>query len=128
MANGAPELIAALCVLMGAVAFAPVGWPLWPWEACLVPPASVKLDAVCKQIGDQAVLDAFSVALRAGERMAILGPSGCGKTTVLRLVAGLLVPDSGSVVLDDIIVSSAGRVRVPPERRNVGMVFQDLAL
>jgi ABC-type Fe3+/spermidine/putrescine transport system ATPase subunit len=79
-------------------------------------------------MADRSVLDGFSVALRAGERMAILGPSGCGKTTVLRLVAGLLAPDSGSVALDDKIVSSAGCVLVPPEQRNVGMVFQDLAL
>ncbi|MFV1959726.1 MAG: ABC transporter ATP-binding protein, partial [Planctomycetota bacterium] len=58
----------------------------------------------------------------------ILGPSGCGKTTILRLIAGFIAPDTGSVSIDGKLVSRGGRILESPERRNVGMVFQDLAL
>jgi iron(III) transport system ATP-binding protein len=61
-----------------------------------------------------------------GEFVALLGPSGCGKTTLLRLIAGFEVPDAGSVEIDSRPV--AGPTWVPPERRHVGMVFQDYAL
>ncbi len=64
-----------------------------------------------------------SFTLAEGSSLALLGPSGCGKSTVLRMIAGLTVPDSGSVTLagEDI-------TRVKPSRRGVGMVFQDHAL
>ncbi len=70
-------------------------------------------------------LDA-TLAVGAGETVAVLGPNGSGKSTLLAVVAGLLVPDAGRVeiagaVVDDV---SAG-VHVPPERRAVGLVFQD---
>jgi ABC-type Fe3+/spermidine/putrescine transport system ATPase subunit len=58
----------------------------------------------------------------------VLGPSGCGKTTMLRIIAGLEVPDHGQVLLDGTMVSSAGRAHVSPHRRQLGFVFQDLAL
>jgi ABC-type Fe3+/spermidine/putrescine transport system ATPase subunit len=64
----------------------------------------------------------------AGEVAVILGPSGCGKTTLLRLVAGLEVPDEGEVWLDGRCVATRGRSLVPPYRRGIGFVFQDLAL
>jgi len=63
-----------------------------------------------------------------GERVAILGPSGCGKTTLLRLVAGLIVPDRGHIAINGVPVAEGGRNLVEPEDRQVGMVFQDLAL
>ena len=63
-----------------------------------------------------------------GTAAVVLGPSGCGKTTMLRIIAGLEVPDSGQVALDGATVSAAGRVDVPPHRRKLGFVFQDLAL
>ncbi len=68
-------------------------------------------------------LRACSLVVRAGECVAILGASGCGKTTLLRVVAGLEVPDAGSVRFDARDVS-----REPAERRNVGFVFQNDAL
>ncbi len=65
--------------------------------------------------------------VREGEVLTLLGPSGCGKTTVLRLVAGFERPETGQVWIAGRLVA-AGRSWVPPERRGVGMVFQDHAL
>ena len=59
--------------------------------------------------------------------MALLGPSGCGKTTLLRLIAGFEQPDTGEIRLGDQLVAGP-RTSVPPERRQVGLVFQDYAL
>jgi iron(III) transport system ATP-binding protein len=73
-----------------------------------------------------AVVD-VSLAVEAGEILAVVGESGCGKTTLLRLVAGLEVPDSGTIRIGGRAVSG-GAGWVPPERRGVGMVFQDFAL
>ena len=81
------------------------------------------LSGLTKAFGTNVVLDAFSLSMAKGEFITLLGPSGCGKTTLLRLIAGLLRPDSGSVRVD-------GRelTRLPAHRRNVGIVFQSYAL
>ena len=76
--------------------------------------------------GIQAVLNVDLTAPRGGI-VALLGPSGCGKTTALRLIAGFEVPDSGRVAIGGQEVCGAGRF-VPPEKRRVGMVFQEGAL
>jgi molybdopterin-binding protein len=69
------------------------------------------------------------VAVDPGEVAALLGPNGAGKTTVLRTLAGLLVPARGRVTLDGrVLEDTERRVRVPAERRPVGMVFQDYLL
>ena len=65
----------------------------------------------------------WGLEVRAGEFVSLLGPSGCGKTTLLRIIAGLLSPDRGSVALD-----GADITRVPAHKRNVGVVFQNYAL
>jgi len=85
-------------------------------------------DAVSKFYNGEHVLNRLTLTIDAGERLVILGPSGCGKTTVLRLIAGFIAPDSGSIVLAGERVSEKGRIIKPPEQRNLGMVFQDLAL
>jgi ABC-type Fe3+/spermidine/putrescine transport system ATPase subunit len=59
--------------------------------------------------------------------LVLLGPSGCGKTTTLQLVAGLLHPDDGSIIIDGKAVAGPGW-GLPPERRNLGMVFQSYAV
>jgi iron(III) transport system ATP-binding protein len=59
--------------------------------------------------------------------VTLLGPSGCGKTTTLRLIAGFIAPDAGTIVADGRLLSSAGQV-VPPEERGMGMVFQSYAV
>ena len=63
-----------------------------------------------------------------GETVAILGPNGAGKTTLLRALAGLVPIDRGRIELDDVLLDDGERVFVPPERRPVGVVFQDYLL
>ncbi len=89
---------------------------------------AIELQDVSKTYNDRTVVDAVSVSIARGERVVLLGPSGCGKTTVLRLTAGLEVPDSGTIKINGNQVAVAGRNLIEPEHRNIGMVFQDLAL
>ncbi|MBX8631458.1 MAG: ABC transporter ATP-binding protein [Thermoplasmata archaeon YP2-bin.285] len=58
----------------------------------------------------------------------IIGSSGAGKTTLLRLIAGLEAPTTGSIYFDDEVVAEDGKIKVPAEGRNIGMVFQNWAL
>ncbi len=78
--------------------------------------------------GGRPVLEGIDLALEPGERLAILGPNGAGKTTLLRLIAGLVAPGAGRVLIDGALASEAGRVAIPPHRRGIGMVFQSGAL
>jgi ABC-type Fe3+/spermidine/putrescine transport system ATPase subunit len=83
---------------------------------------------VSKRFGSHAALAGISFEIARGELLVVLGPSGCGKTTLLRLVAGLDVPDSGEIWIDGTEVAAAKRILVPPRQRGIGFVFQDLAL
>ena len=89
---------------------------------------AVRVKAVTKRLGSKDVLRALSFDVPRGGTLGILGPSGSGKTTALRLIAGLEVPDAGEIWLADRLASSPGRLRVAPPERNIGFVFQDLAL
>jgi len=90
---------------------------------------AVSAAGVSLSYGASNVLDNIDMALQRGRTLALLGPSGCGKTTLLRLVAGLLTPDSGSISIDGRMVAGpGGKPFVPPEKRGLGMVFQDYAL
>jgi iron(III) transport system ATP-binding protein len=73
------------------------------------------------------VLNGLSFALERGTIGCLLGPSGCGKTTALRAIAGFLPVDSGQILLDGRLLSSANQ-KIDPEDRGVGVVFQDFAL
>ena len=88
----------------------------------------ISIDSVFKSFGGETALDGISLDIEEKERIVILGPSGCGKTTVLRLIAGFIEPDSGSIAIAGTVVSRDGRILIPPEERKLGMVFQDLAL
>jgi len=88
----------------------------------------LELDSVRLAYGERPALDGVSLVVEEGERAVILGPSGCGKTTVLRLLAGLAVPDRGRVLIAGRLAAADGRLEIEPERRGLGMVFQDLAL
>ena len=78
------------------------------------------VNSVSVSLGGRSVLDAVSLAVSAGEVVAVFGPSGSGKSTLLRAVAGLVEVESGRVVIDGVDVTG-----VPTHRRRVGMVFQD---
>ncbi|RLE16517.1 MAG: iron ABC transporter ATP-binding protein [Acidobacteria bacterium] len=90
----------------------------------------IELNSVSKGYNHDSAkaLNEVSLKINSGERTVILGPSGCGKTTILRLIAGFIAPDSGSISIGGQKVAENGRILVDPEHRNLGMVFQDLAL
>jgi iron(III) transport system ATP-binding protein len=94
----------------------------------VTPRSAVAMKAVTKRLGSKDVVSALSLEVARGGTLGVLGPSGCGKTTVLRLIAGLEIPDAGEIWLADQLASSAARLHVPPRRRHIGFVFQDLAL
>jgi sulfate transport system ATP-binding protein len=84
---------------------------------------SIEVRNVSKHYRTFTALDDVSLVIPPGELVALLGPSGCGKTTLLRIIAGLEVPDSGSVLFD-----GNDATGVHARERNVGFVFQHYAL
>lgn len=88
----------------------------------------VIMDSVCKSYGDSSILENVTLEIGEAERLVILGPSGCGKTTILRLIAGFIAPDTGSIAIKGEVVSKEGCILKPPQQRHLGMVFQDLVL
>jgi ABC-type Fe3+/spermidine/putrescine transport system ATPase subunit len=83
----------------------------------------VRVVNLTKKFGEIVALDNVSLEVFDKEYFALLGPSGCGKTTLLRLIAGLIEPDSGEIYIGDKRVND-----VPPEDRDIGFVFQTFAL
>ena len=85
--------------------------------------AHLELQELYRSFGPVVALQGINLSLETGEFVSLLGPSGCGKTTALRLVAGFDRPDSGRVVVD-----GKDLTNVPPNRRDMGMVFQAYSL
>jgi ABC-type Fe3+/spermidine/putrescine transport system ATPase subunit len=95
------------------------------------PPVMVRLRDIRKQYPGQssAAVENLSLDVYEGEIFSLLGPSGCGKTTTLRMVAGLEMPDHGTIHFKDRpIVVTSKNLYVPPEQRQIGMVFQSYAI
>ncbi len=90
-------------------------------------PTVIRCHGVTKTFGASPVVRDVGFALNAGEVLVLVGPSGSGKTTLLRLMAGFETPDDGSIFLGDRPAFGKGSW-MPPEQRNLGMVFQDYAL
>ncbi len=90
--------------------------------------AKLILHQLSKDFGTgKPAVSAVSLDIREGGFLALLGPSGCGKTTVLRMIAGFEQPSDGSILYGERLLSDAAGI-VPPEKRNMAMVFQSYAL
>ncbi len=85
--------------------------------------SSLSVSSLSKSFGASRVLKDLSLDIALGEFFFLLGPSGCGKSTLLRIIAGLESADSGIVAINGATVN-----RIPPQRRGIGMVFQQYAL
>jgi len=83
----------------------------------------IELQNITKKFSDYTALDNISLNVASGELVALLGPSGCGKTTLLRIIAGLELPDAGKIILEQ-----KDTTNLPPRKKNVGFVFQHYAL
>lgn len=81
---------------------------------------SLRLDDVSVSFGTRRILDRLNLTVATGHTCALVGPSGVGKSTTLRVVAGIISPETGRVIVDDVDVTA-----VPIHRRSVGLVFQD---
>lgn len=88
----------------------------------------VELEDLHLSFGYHVVLRGVTLSLHRGETLSILGGSGAGKSTILRLILGLLLPDSGNVLVEGTNISDAPLRKVLALRRNMGMVFQEAAL
>jgi ABC-type ATPase involved in cell division/ABC-type spermidine/putrescine transport system permease subunit II len=102
MANGAPSLIATMSM--------------------------IEFRSVCKEYHGRRVIDMLSLKIEPKERVVLFGPSGCGKSTALHLIAGLVIPDAGDILVNDELVATVRKSLREPQQREIGMVFQDLAL
>ena len=89
---------------------------------------ALMLDRVHCHFGQHKAVTDVSLDIKAGEVVCLLGPSGCGKTTLLRIAAGLQKPSVGRVFVGPDLVSAPDGTHWPPEKRNVGVAFQEPAL
>lgn len=85
--------------------------------------STVELKGVEKRYGSVAAVHSLDLAIEPGEFVTLLGPSGCGKSTTLRMVAGFVQPNAGTIKIGGKDVTG-----IPPHRREVGLVFQNYAL
>jgi iron(III) transport system ATP-binding protein len=90
-------------------------------------PPRLEIKDLRRAFGGRAVVDGVSLSIRPGQVTCLLGPSGCGKSTTLRMIAGVEMQDSGTIHVDGKLICDTV-FRVPPERREIGLMFQDFAL
>src|ERR1700680_921332 len=87
----------------------------------------LQIKQLSKSYGARRVVSDVDLTMEEGEILSLLGPSGCGKTTILRMLAGLVTPDSGWIKVGERVFYD-GKREVAVEDRQIGMVFQDYAL
>ena len=83
----------------------------------------VRIEHVSKRFGRVEAVDDVTLSIGQGEFFSLLGPSGCGKTTLLRMVGGFALPDSGTIAIEGKDVTD-----LPPNKRSTNMVFQSYAI
>jgi phospholipid/cholesterol/gamma-HCH transport system ATP-binding protein len=88
----------------------------------------IEFRQVSKSFNEQVVLDRVDLAIKRGETKLILGASGSGKSTILKLVLGLIRPDEGQILIEDVDITRLGEKDLVPVRQKIGMVFQEGAL
>ena len=88
----------------------------------------VELREVCLSFGEKRILDSISLSVPSQERLVIIGQSGMGKTTILRLILGVIQPDSGLVLFEGKNIASLTAADLEQIRTRIGMVYQDAAL
>ena len=87
----------------------------------------LKIENLTKAFGETVAVNDLSLTFKEGESVVLLGPSGCGKTTLLKLIAGFLNPDAGSISIGGKELSNQYEV-LPPDQRQMSMVFQSYAI
>ncbi|MCC8193510.1 MAG: ABC transporter ATP-binding protein [Deltaproteobacteria bacterium] len=90
--------------------------------------ATIHLDGVSKAYDKHTVFSDLTLTVDHGECFTLLGPSGCGKTVLLRLIAGFETPNAGAIRIGETKVADASGESIPPDRRDLGVVFQDYAV
>ena len=89
---------------------------------------SLELINITKKFDNQNVVENLNLSILPGKVTCLLGPSGCGKSTTLRIAAGLETQDSGIIKINGNLISEPNVSHLPPEKRNIGFMFQDFAL
>jgi iron(III) transport system ATP-binding protein len=85
------------------------------------------LRGIGRRFGDFLAVDSLDLEIRHGEFVSLLGPSGCGKTTTLRMIAGFIDPTAGTIEMDGRVLSAPSG-SLPPEKRDMSMIFQSYAI
>ena len=88
----------------------------------------IKLENISHSYGNKSVLNDLSLNFETNKLTCLLGSSGSGKTTILRLIAGLESPEQGSISIDGKLANDSKLIHTDPHDRNIGFIFQDLAL
>ena len=88
----------------------------------------IELKGISHSYKSKEVLNNLNLQIEANKLTCLLGGSGCGKTTILRLIAGLEIPKSGKIIIENKIATENEQIIIPPHKRNTGFIFQDLAL